>query len=160
MAHTEHHGVHHAHDAPPGYETTDASLGGVERFMIITGLFLAACFGLVWLMFVSLGSRETALDVKPSPVVPRPGDRLPPLPRLQTLPGDDLGAFRRSEAAALESWAWVDRAGGIVQVPIARAIEILAERGLPVPPPSAAPAAVPPAAPGAPTTAPGASIRP
>jgi hypothetical protein len=134
MAHTEHDGArHHQSSEAAGHELTDASLGGVERFMIVTAVLLAASFALVWLLYGMLASREAALDVRPSPVVAREGDRLPPNPRLQTRPGDDLSAFRRSEAAAVDTWAWVDKAGGVAQVPVSRAIEILAERGLPVP---------------------------
>jgi DNA-binding GntR family transcriptional regulator len=36
-----------------------------------------------------------------------------------------------AETAILHSYGWVDRDAGIVRIPIERAIEILAERGLP-----------------------------
>ena len=43
--------------------------------------------------------------------------------------------FAKEEEAALTSYAWVDRAGGVAQIPVERALELVAERGLPVPPP-------------------------
>lgn len=155
MAHTDdhHHGAHQPLSSEAaGHEVTDASLDGAMKFVVITAAFLAACFGLVWVMMHQLDSREVALDVKPSPVSGRQGDRLPPLPRLQTLPYQDLAAFERSEASSVDTWAWVDKSRGIAQIPVNRAIEILAERGLPVPPPVAAP----PAAAAAPGTTPAA----
>jgi hypothetical protein len=54
-----------------------------------------------------------------------------PAPRLQTNPAAELSAFRRAEDARLASYGWVDRSGGIVRLPIERAIALAAERGLP-----------------------------
>jgi cytochrome c oxidase cbb3-type subunit III len=43
-----------------------------------------------------------------------------------------LAELRAAEDAALHSYGWVDRATGIVRIPIDRAMEVLAARGLPV----------------------------
>jgi hypothetical protein len=43
----------------------------------------------------------------------------------------ELQELRAAEDAVLRSYSWVDRAGGIVRMPIDRAIDLLAERGLP-----------------------------
>ena len=49
----------------------------------------------------------------------------------------------------LGSYGWVDKSGGTVRIPIARAMALLAERGIQPPPPApAAPAAGAPAAQG------------
>ncbi|MCL6508251.1 MAG: hypothetical protein K6T59_14635, partial [Bryobacteraceae bacterium] len=56
---------------------------------------------------------------------------LPPAPRLQVDPATDLENLRKAEAAVLNSYGWVDRKAGIVRIPIDRAMEVLAERGLP-----------------------------
>lgn len=139
MAHTDPHGA----TAPvaAGHETTDANLGGVERLIVGMTIFLALVFVLMWFLYTQLRSREAGRDVQPSPVTARQGDRLPPAPRLQTAPYDDLRTFRRAEQAELETFKWIDRRAGIAQIPIERAIEILGERGLPVPPPAAGQAA-------------------
>jgi hypothetical protein len=156
QGHEHAHGHGHAgHGRGPavGHEVTDASLGGVEKFMVVLVAFLAVAFGLMWFMYRQLQGREAAQDVRPSPVVARQGDRQPPVPRLQTMPELDLAAYQRAERDVLEGWAWVDKGRGIAQIPIARAIEILAERGLPTPPPAAAqpsPGAAPVPAPSTP----------
>jgi hypothetical protein len=118
-------------------------------------VFLVIAFALVWLMYRGLHSWRAASDVPTSPAVTRQGDRLPPLPRLQTMPVQDLQAFLKAEADALEAWAWVDKDKGIAQIPVSRAIEIVAAQGLPglsaegeASPASPPPAPVPPAAPG------------
>jgi len=43
----------------------------------------------------------------------------------------------------LERYAWVDKQNGIAQIPIERAIELVAEHGLPALPPVPAPAPAP-----------------
>jgi hypothetical protein len=148
MAHTDPHGA--MAPAAAGHETTDANLGGVERLIVGMAVFLALVFLLMWFLYTQFRSREASRDVQPSPVTARQGDRLPPMPRLQVNPYDDLRAFRQAEQAELETFKWIDKQAGIAQIPVERAIEILGERGLPVPPPppaaggaAAAPAASP-----------------
>jgi hypothetical protein len=58
-------------------------------------------------------------------------ERLPPEPRLQTEPREDLAALRAREDDALRSYGWVDRNGGVVRIPIGRAMELTLQRGLP-----------------------------
>ena len=66
---------------------------------------------------------------------------LPPLPRLQVHPVRHWKDFQAAERERLDSYGWMDRSTGAVHIPIDRAIELIAERGLgPLP---AAPVAVP-----------------
>jgi hypothetical protein len=58
-------------------------------------------------------------------------NQLPPEPRLEANPQKDLLALRRQEDALLNDYGWVDRPKGIVRIPIERAIELTAKRGLP-----------------------------
>jgi len=71
-------------------------------------------------------------EVPGPPASPVVKDRpLPPTPRLQTAPYDDLTRMRATEEEKLNSYGWVDRRSGTVRIPIERAIELTAERGLP-----------------------------
>jgi len=65
-----------------------------------------------------------------------------PFATLQDTPQDDLRSYRRSKAAALEGYHWVDRSGGVVQIPIERAMELVATE-------AAAPPVTPPIKPAA-----------
>jgi hypothetical protein len=56
---------------------------------------------------------------------------LPPYPRNESAPFIVLKQFRAREEAALNSYRWVDRGKGIVSIPIAQAIRIVAQRGIP-----------------------------
>jgi len=57
--------------------------------------------------------------------------QLPPEPRLQISPSEDWAEMRRREQAVLDSYGWVDRSRSIVRIPIERAMELIAQRGLP-----------------------------
>jgi hypothetical protein len=123
-AHVEHRG--------PGHETRDIRL----RPIIWAGVSLIALavvvhVGLGWL-FGYFTERRTHLEGPATPTAPLVWPRqLPPGPRLQTDPHRDLQELLGAENAILESYSWVDREAGIVRIPIGRAMELLAERGLP-----------------------------
>jgi hypothetical protein len=70
---------------------------------------------------------------------------LPPLPRLQIYPARHWKDFEAAESQRLTTYGWMDRATGVVHIPIDQAITLIAERGVgPLP---AAPVAVPGPAP-------------
>jgi len=58
-----------------------------------------------------------------------------PTPRLQTDDGNqDIADLHAREDLLLDNYTWADRAQGKVRIPIDRAMELLAQRGLPVAP--------------------------
>ena len=57
---------------------------------------------------------------------------LPPTPRLQVQPAEDLEQVRQTQEQILNSYGWQDKAAGTVRVPIDRAMDMLIERKLPV----------------------------
>lgn len=138
MAHTDPHDP--ATPAGLGHETRDVDLSGAYRFVLVMVVFLAMTFAFVYFVFTKWRGDVAAGRPQPSPVAVRDGDRLPPLPRLQTTPYVDLKAFKASEDEVLTTYAWVDKEKGVVRLPIARAIELVAQRGLPAagPAPAAA----------------------
>jgi len=52
-------------------------------------------------------------------------------PRLQIDPALDLARMRARDLRELSTSAWVDRKAGVFRIPIERAMQLLAERGLP-----------------------------
>jgi len=56
---------------------------------------------------------------------------LAPQPQLQADPTIDLGAFQAAEEAKLHSYGWIDKSNGVVRIPIERAMDLVAQRGLP-----------------------------
>jgi hypothetical protein len=65
---------------------------------------------------------------------------MPPEPRLQGVPGHetdpqaDLRKKIQEDSEANEKLEWIDKAGGIAQIPVKDAMKILAEKGLPAAP--------------------------
>ena len=50
-----------------------------------------------------------------------------PEPRLQPAPQDDLARYRAEQRHAMEAVGWEDRPGGIVRIPVADAITLVAQ---------------------------------
>ena len=61
-----------------------------------------------------------------------------PDPRLETDERTQLNGIRLAEEQKLNSYGWVDEKAGTVHIPIERAMELLAQRGLPLHPQSGA----------------------
>ena len=52
--------------------------------------------------------------------------------RLQITPEVDLAALRAKENRELASYGWIDKESGVVRIPIVRAMDLIAQRGLPM----------------------------
>jgi hypothetical protein len=57
-----------------------------------------------------------------------------PQPRLEKNERLEINDFRLQEEQTLYSYGWVDRQAGLVRIPIDRAMELIAQRGLPTTP--------------------------
>jgi hypothetical protein len=57
-----------------------------------------------------------------------------PQPRLETNETIEINKFRLQEEQTLNSYGWVDQEAGVVRIPIDRAMELMAQRGLPTRP--------------------------
>jgi hypothetical protein len=57
-----------------------------------------------------------------------------PQPRLETNEPSEINEFRLHEEQMLHSYGWVDQSAGVVRIPIDRAMDLLAQRGLPTRP--------------------------
>jgi len=113
------------------HETRDVRYGpvvaaGIGLVMLTVGA------ALLMLPFMgALASREAGKGDPASPLANVIGRRVPPQPRLQTHPLDDLRVLREAETAALGDYAWVDEEAGIMRIPIERAIALVVDKGLP-----------------------------
>jgi hypothetical protein len=113
------------------HETTDVNFRAILGFgggMIIVA---AGIHVLIWLLFGYFTSREASRVPLEYPLAVSQAERVPPEPRLQTAPREDLRDLRAGEDAVLESYAWVDKNAGIVRIPIEEAIRLTLQRGLP-----------------------------
>jgi hypothetical protein len=121
------------HDDPEvRHEDSDVNARAVLGFG--AGLFIAAVLihFMVWILFQYFSSREAAHVAPEYPLAAGQATRVPPEPRLQTNPREDLRALRAREDGILHSYGWVDKPAGIVRIPIDEAIRLTVQRGLPV----------------------------
>jgi hypothetical protein len=56
-----------------------------------------------------------------------------PSPRVQADPAVELKEMRAEDLGRLNQFGWIDRKSGVAHIPVDRAIEILAKKGLPTP---------------------------
>jgi hypothetical protein len=119
-----------ANSTVAGHELSDLS----PRKIALFGAALAALVGAALLASYALFQFFYAGITRARPLPsPLSYSREPtPEPRLLVKPGDEWAAMRAQESRILNGYDWVDRDKGVVRIPIERAIEILAQRGLPV----------------------------
>jgi hypothetical protein len=119
----------------PEAEGSDVNVRGILLFMgvlVVTGILIH--FALYWMQHQfrrgEVREEERARQRQPAESARRGAPNFPG-PRLQVSPPADMAAYRAREEAALNSYGWVNRTSGIVRIPIERAMEIMAQSGLP-----------------------------
>lgn len=125
MAETQHDAGDKRHD----HERRDVNIRWVAYFgggLVVLLLGSAALMGWLFGLF-DVERRRVATPA----LVAEEARPLPPGPRLQASPAQDMLEMRRTENTLLHHYAWVDPSTGIVRIPIARAMKLVATQGLP-----------------------------
>ena len=124
----------HAHggliNPQAAHESSDISIKGVIWFAVVLFATAVLIEGAMYGMFIVLDKVEVKNDPYVTPVDYTQG-QLPPQPRLQTTPWEDLHQFVHGEQDYLDSYGWVDEGTGQIHIPIERAKELLLQRGIP-----------------------------
>jgi hypothetical protein len=113
------------------HEESDVNIRAILGFGVALIGVAAVVHLLIYALFGYFTSRENAKVLSEYPLAAAAGDRLPPEPRLQTNPRQDLADLRAKEDELLGSYGWVDRNAGVVRIPIDAAMRLTLERGLP-----------------------------
>lgn len=95
---------------------------------------IAVAMVLMWFLTSDLYAREKAQDPPPPIMIEARMPHEPPAPRLQSDPFAELDLLRAAEESRLTSYGWDEGSAENAHIPIARAIDLLVERGLPEPP--------------------------
>jgi len=144
-------------DASAGYEQSDVKVTGIIVFLTSLAIFVAVCgvvtYGIGKLINAEL-NREDGPNTKWTtdadaqirtlgnmPASPDLQNKIAemtkrfPTPRVQTDDGNlDVADLHAREDLLLDNYSWVDRSQGKVRIPIERAMQIIAQKGLPVAP--------------------------
>lgn len=112
------------------YEHTDAHVWVIVKFIVwltVSAVVIHVGLGFMYALMVDRWSERG----EPAyPLAAAREERLPPQPRLQQFPRNDLYQFRVSEQILLEEYGWMNREAGIVHIPIEQAMRLTLERGL------------------------------
>ena len=145
-------------DASLGYEGTDVKVSGIVVFLTALAIFVAVtgvlCIGIGKVINTEMAKADGPTTKWNHPVDPRRLGNLAsspelqqefgklaqrfPTPRLQTDDGyQEIADMHAKEDLLLENYSYVDQSKGTVRIPIERAMELIAQRGLPVVPQTA-----------------------
>jgi hypothetical protein len=114
------------------HESSDVDIRAIFGFGIALAALAVAIHVLVWLLFLYFTTRAAANLGTEHPLAAGQELRLPPEPRLQVTPRQDLQELRARDDEILNSYQWVDRTAGIVRIPIDEAMKLTVQRGVPV----------------------------
>jgi hypothetical protein len=120
MEHTAHHSTNGA-----GHEQSEVSV----RLIVVSLAFLAVATLVTLVLVVGIfryfydanGTAEATRLAQPV---------IPPEPRIEVAPYEQLQQLRVKEDHVLSTYAYVDKSSGTVRVPIDKAIDLLAAKGL------------------------------
>jgi len=114
----------------------DVDVKAVYNFLIALAIGCLITFVVVYEIYGYLQRSTQKRDKAPLPIVAEAGRREPPGPRLRVSPPRELQEVKAAEIPRLTTYGWVDKTAGAerVRIPIDRAIELTAERGIPARP--------------------------
>jgi hypothetical protein len=142
-------------DASAGYERTDASVTGIAWFLVSLLIFVGVTGGLCYAIGKVINANMNKEDGPNSkwtktvdvrqlgnlPSNPELQNKMAeitqtfPTPRLQMDDGNqDIADLHAREDLLLSHYSWVDQSKGTVRIPIEQAMQLIAQRGLPVAP--------------------------
>ena len=111
------------------YEHTDAHVGPVAKFLAWLAASAVVIHIGIGFMYEFL-IQQSMLEDQPYPLAVGQAPRLPPAPRLQQFPQNEIYRFRLEEDALLQRYGWMNRQDGAVHIPIQEAMRLTVERGL------------------------------
>jgi hypothetical protein len=142
-------------DASAGFERSDVRMTGIFVFLTALGVFVVVtavlCYGIGKVINAELNKEDGPTNRWSKTVDIRQLGNLPnnpemqhkvaeltqgfPTPRLQTDDGNqDIVELHEREDLLLQNYTWADQTKGKVRIPIERAMELIAQRGLRVAP--------------------------
>ena len=121
------HGKHHG----GGHEERDITFRPIVLSAVALIVLALLVFVGMRVLFNVLAANEAEQSAPRNPLAASYGRELPPEPRLQTAPIQDLQTLHAREEKTLSSYGWVDEKAGTVRIPVTRAMELLLQRGAP-----------------------------
>jgi uncharacterized protein (DUF58 family) len=111
------------------HELSDLSPKNISLFGLGLAALLIVALAVVYGIMVWFRHSAAARAERPVPLAVTTEPRA--APQLLVDPGQSMKQMRQQEDSRLKSYGWIDEEKGIVHIPIDRAIEMLAKKGLP-----------------------------
>lgn len=125
---------HPSHDPAHAPETEqfdrEINLRGVILSGVVLVIVAVVAHLVVWWMLKGFQRHDQKRDVRLSPIEAANPQQAPPGPLLQRDVVGDMRKMREEEDRALNQAAWIDRGQGVVRLPLADAIDVVAARGV------------------------------
>ncbi|HUB00226.1 MAG TPA: hypothetical protein VMA34_17975 [Terracidiphilus sp.] len=143
-------------DTSLGYEGSDVGVTGIIVFMVSMAIFVvvtaASCYYIGKVINAQMNKEDGPTSKWSKTVDIRQLGNLPsnpemqnkvaqlmqtfPTPRVQVDNGnEDIAVLHAKEDLLLDHYTWIDESKGTVRIPIERAMQLIAQQGLPVAPP-------------------------
>lgn len=126
------------------YEHQDMSPRSVYAFLIALAAAGILLYFALWGFYDFLEARDKPRQASQNPmvqsaatntrVVPPDAYKTFPKPRLERNERIEINEFLLQEEQTLDSYGWVDQKAGVVRIPIERAMQLIAQQGLPTTP--------------------------
>jgi len=114
------------------HEESDVDVTAILRYGLgLLGVALVVHV-LLWWLFGVFERQNARKQTQVYPMAVSEQNRLPPAPRFQENPQQELQELRAKQKALLEGYGWVNKDAGIARIPIEEAMKIVIQRGLPV----------------------------
>jgi len=113
------------------HEPGDVNARAVTEFgLAMAALIVIFSVGL-WGVFEYLKHRVTEMALPQSASAMVNAQKQPPEPRLQPHPAQDMREMQADQNKIMQQYAWIDPDKGVVRIPVERAMDLIAQRGLP-----------------------------
>jgi hypothetical protein len=134
----------HGGNSEAGYEARDMSPGAVYAFLVGLAIACGIVALVLWGVFRAMNTYDASHQPPQNPllpataadtrVVPPDAPNKFPQPRLEKNERLEINEFLLKQEQTLDSYGWVDQKSGVVRIPIERAMQLIAQRGLPTTP--------------------------
>lgn len=123
--------MEHSTNGSNGHEHREANY----KLILYSALGLSVVVFIVFVLMLGtfniLKMKDQALQQEATSPLASPF-QIPPEPRLEEHPWESLQKLRAQEEHTLTTYGWQDQKAGVVRIPIQHAMDLLAQRGLPL----------------------------
>jgi hypothetical protein len=114
------------------HEESDVNVSAIIRYGVGLLVIAAVLHVFLWWLQGTYSRQSQRAQTQVYPLAAREQDRLPPSPRFQENPRQDLQDLLAKQKALLEGYGWVSKDAGVARIPIEDAMKMVVARGVPV----------------------------